>query len=109
MSKKNLLQPTNDYVFQKIFGAKGNENITKGFIEAITDEQYKSVQIQSSVPTQRALKDDKMGILDIKVSADDDIELNIEMQVAKYEFMPERILWYWSNLYSKSINSGEDY
>ena len=109
MTKQALLNPTNDYVFGRIFGYKGNENITKGLIESITNEKYKSLKIASSVPTIKELQDDKMGILDIKATADNNSIFNIEMQVAKNQNIADRILWYWSNLYNNSINKGEDY
>ena len=35
--KKRLLTPTNDYVFKRIFGFVGNEDITKGLLNAILD------------------------------------------------------------------------
>lgn len=40
MSKKELLKPTNDYVFGRIFGYQGNEFITQGLLEAITEDKY---------------------------------------------------------------------
>ena len=109
MTQKTLLNLTNDYVFGRIFGYKGNENITKGLLESITNEKYKSLEIAGSVPTIKELQDDKMGILDIKATADNNSIFNIEMQVAKNKNIADRILWYWSNLYNNSINKGEDY
>ena len=35
-NKKELLKVTNDYVFRRIFGQKGNEDITRGFLKAVT-------------------------------------------------------------------------
>lgn len=109
MSKSVLLNPTNDYVFGRIFGYKGNENITKGLLESITNEKYQSLEIASTVPTIKELQDDKMGILDIKATADNNSVFDIEMQIAKNQNIADRILWYWSNLYDNSINKGEDY
>ncbi len=109
MIKQTLLNPTNDYVFGRIFGYKGNEKITKGLLESITNEKYKSLEIASSVPTIKELQEDKMGVLDIKATADNNSVFDIEMQVAKNQNIADRILWYWSNLYSNSINKGEDY
>ena len=34
-NKVELLDPKNDYVFKKIFGSKGNENVLKSLINAI--------------------------------------------------------------------------
>ncbi|MBP3502186.1 MAG: Rpn family recombination-promoting nuclease/putative transposase [Clostridia bacterium] len=109
MTKQALLNPTNDYVFGRIFGYKGNEKITKGFLESITNEKYKTVEISSQVPTLRDLQDDKIGVLDIKAMADDATIFDIEMQVAKNENIAERILWYWSKLFGSSITSGKNY
>lgn len=109
MTKQTLLNPTNDYVFGRIFGYKGNENITKGFLESITNETYKSLEIASSIPTIKELQDDKMGILDIKATADNNSIFDIEMQVAKNQNIADRILWYWSSLYQNSLKKGDDY
>ena len=109
IANTNLLNPTNDYVFGRIFGYKGNENITKGLLESITNEKYQSLEIASSVPTIKDLQDDKMGVLDIKATADDNSIFNIEMQVAKNVNIADRILWYWATLYSKSIKEGSNY
>ena len=109
MTKQALLNPTNDYVSGRIFGYKGNEKITKGFLESITNEKYKTVEISSQVPTLRDLQDDKIGVLDIKAMADDATIFDIEMQVAKNENIAERILWYWSKLFGSSITSGKNY
>lgn len=109
MSKQKLLKPTNDYVFGRIFGYKGNEFITQSLLEAITEDKYQSLKIASSVPTLKELQDDKVGILDLKVTADTNINFDIEMQVASCDYMADRILWYWSNLYYNSINKGQEY
>lgn len=109
MDKEELLHPTNDYVFGRIFGYKGNENITKGLLESITNVKYQKVEIASSVATIKDLQDDKMGILDVRATADDNTIFDIEMQVAKNQNIADRIIWYWSALYHKSIDSGVDY
>ncbi len=50
-----------------------------------------------------------MGILDVKIVANDVNNIDIEMQVTKSEYVAERILWYWAKLYSQSIDKGEGY
>lgn len=50
MSKQNnLLSLTNDYVFKRIFGYKGNENSTKSLLQMITNEKYNNLKIESQV------------------------------------------------------------
>ena len=105
---KELLKPTNDYVFCRLFGYKGNENITKAFLEAITKDKYDSIKVENQARTIRDFRSDKIGILDIKAESKTHV-FNIEMQVVKYEDMPDRVLWYWSKLYSSDIKKSEKY
>ena len=44
MSKK-LLSPKNDYVFKRIFGWEGNEDITGDLISSIMEEEIKDVNL----------------------------------------------------------------
>lgn len=97
-NKKELLKVTNDYVFRRIFGQKGNEDITRGFLKAVTKVEYNNIDLEDTPILERDLIENKMGILDVKVVASK--ENNIEMQVTKSEYIAERILWYWSKLYA---------
>ena len=106
-NKKELLKVTNDYVFKRIFGQKGNEDITRGFLKAVTKVEYNNIDLEDTPILENGLIENKMGILDVKVVASK--ENNIEMQVTKSEYIAERILWYWSKLYAGSIEKGEGY
>ena len=97
-NKKKLLKVTNDYVFRRIFGQKGNEDITRGFLKAVTKVEYNNIDLEDTPILESGLIENKMGILDVKVVASK--ENNIEMQVTKSEYIAERILWYWSKLYA---------
>ena len=76
-----LLDLTNDYVFKRIFGRKGNEDITRGFLKAVTKVEYIDITLEDTPILERDLIENKMGILDVKVVASK--ENNIEMQVTK--------------------------
>ena len=91
-NKKELLKVTNDYVFRRIFGQKGNEDITRGFLKAVTKVEYNNIDLEDTPILESGLIENKMGILDVKVVASK--ENNIEMQVTKSEYIAERILWY---------------
>lgn len=108
VKKKELLKPTNDYVFCRIFGYKGNEDITKDLLESITNEKYNSIIIENQIRTAKSFNNDKVGILDIRAENNEYI-FNIEMQVARYEDMPDRMLWYWAKLYSSDVKHAEKY
>ena len=61
------LDPKNDYVFKRIFGYTGNEEITKGLINAILDDvEITNIEIDLKKELEQDLKDDKYGILDIR-------------------------------------------
>ena len=51
----------------------------------------------------------KFGILDIRAKIDNNINCNIEMQVANRKNIEKRIMFYWSKLFTSSISSGEEY
>lgn len=107
---EELLDPKNDYVFKRIFGYVGNEEITKGLLNAIVDDIHiESLTLDCKEILEQDLKHDKFGILDIRVVIENSIQCNIEMQMIDKRDIENRILFYWSKLYSKSINLGEDY
>lgn len=58
---------------------------------------------------EQDLKNDKFGVLDIKAVLDDKIQCDIEMQIIDRKDIENRLLFYWSKLYSKSISIGENY
>ena len=106
---EEALKPTNDYVFKRIFGRRGNEEITKGFINSILNKKVEIVDLRESPILEKDLRDDKVGILDIRARLDKKTICNLEMQVVKYSNIEKRIMYYWSKLYSSEIKSGEDY
>ena len=110
MNITKLLNPKNDYVFQRIFGYEGNEEITKGLISSIIDDiEIKSIKLDCKRILERDLKDDKLGILDVRAILGNSMQCEIEMQVIDRKNIEDRILYYWSRLYSKSLKRANDY
>ena len=107
MRKK--LKPTNDYVFKKIFGSIGSEDITREFIKCATGINFECINLDTTPILEKDLIDKKTGILDVKVVADKINNIDIEMQVVKSEHIAERILFYWSKMYNKTIRQGCGY
>ena len=106
---KKEYYPTNDYLFKRIFGYKGNERITEDLIETILGRKCRVIEIKSDEMTEKDLQSDKIGILDIFIKEYDGTQINIEMQVAEYKYITDRILFYWAKKYVESIQSGDDY
>ena len=107
--EKQLLNPKIDYVFKRIFGRVGNEEITTALIQTITKIKISDLKLDNSTILERDIIDDKIGILDIKGKIDNNINCNIEMQVADRKNAEKRIMFYWSKEYSRSIKKGQDY
>ena len=109
MAENEIMVPTNDYIFRRIFGYKGNEEITKELISAIIGEGIKEIKLDESPILEKDLIDDKLGVLDVKVRLDNDTICDIEMQVSKIKDIEKRIMLYWSKMYSGEIKKGNKY
>ncbi len=96
-------------MFKRIFGKAGNEDITKSLINSILNTNIEQINLDCNPILEKDLKDDKIGILDIKAKLDDNIICNIEMQIANQKNIEKRLLYYWSKLYTSNIKSGEKY
>ena len=106
---EEVMVPTNDYVFKRIFGHVGNEEITKGLIGSIIKEKINTIKINENPITEKDMIYDKIGILDLKVRLNDKIICNIEMQVVQQEEIEKRIMFYWGKTYTGEIKKGDKY
>lgn len=52
---------------------------------------------------------DKLGIVDLVAKINNNEVCNVEMQIARQDTIIERLLFYWSRLYSRQIKSGNNY
>ena len=101
--------PKMDIIFQAIFGEVGSENITKDFLEKILKRKIEKISLDKNPILRRELKDDKLGVLDIITELDGKEKCNIEMQLIDKNNIIERMLYYWSKMYTRQIKAGEDY
>lgn len=109
LTKFEILPPTLDVVFQALFGEVGSEKITTHFLELILNTKIENIDLSKNPIIRRKNVKDKMGILDIIAQINGKEYCNIEMQCSSKENIVERILFYWSKVYSKQIQSGDDY
>ena len=109
MSETKLLSPKLDVVFQRLFGELGSEKITKGFVEKILGEKIEKIDLSKNPILRRETVHGKLGVLDVLVEFNEKEKINLEMQVAKKDDLPERLLYYWSRRYAKTIKESEDY
>lgn len=71
------LKVTNDYVFKRIFGKQGNESILKDFLKAVLELPIEKIEVIKDANLERAVVENKSGILDIKATLDNKITVNI--------------------------------
>ncbi len=104
-----LLNPKLDYVFKRIFGYVGNEEITENLLNSILENKISKIELDKNPILEKDLLNDKIGILDIKAKADNNVNINIEMQIVDKKNIEKRLLYYWSKMYIQNIKEGEDY
>ncbi len=100
---------TNDYLFKRTFGYKGQEHITKIFLRDLFLEKIKEITLDNNTITEKDIMTDKMGIMDIKAVIDENVQCDIEMQVVQQNDIDKRILFYMSNEFKKTVTSGKRY
>ena len=106
--KFERLPITNDYIFKRVFAYEGNESILKDLLEAILKINIQKIQIKNPeiVPFT---KEEKRGLLDIKVSLDNGTIIDIEMQMKNEKNTEERSTMYLGKMISEQLQSGEEY
>ena len=112
MMMDRIFPATNDVIFKKIFGDIKNKSVIKGFLSCILDlpeDEYDVLEIGNPVLNIDNGVDGKTGILDVKLRTKTEKVIDIEVQVAKVNYMRERILYYLSKLTVDQIGSGEGY
>ena len=106
-----LMSPKIDFAFKLIFGDEKHKDITIAFLTAVLKLPSGELSDIEIINTEllREYKEDKKGILDVRVRTRDGRQINIEIQILPTEFMPERTLFYWSKMYTSQIHAGEGY
>ena len=106
--KKDILLPKNDIVFQTLF-SRGKESITKALLEDILKIKIHKLDLDKSKDLLNDNKEDKNGRLDLRAVINEDIECDIEIQLATHKKILERFLYYWAKMYVANLKIGERY
>jgi len=106
------LPPTADVVFQYLFSSPGAENGLKCFINAINlsagRRLIESVEIENPFNAAN-FAGQKTSIVDVKAKDEEGKKYDIEMQLADAVGFTDRVLYYWSKMYSSMLNRGDIY
>ena len=112
------LNPLDNFLFYKIFGEKGSSEVQLiGLLNAVLGnagtlsgkEPIKSVDIQENKSFLKDFENGKSCILDVLAVLEDGTKVNIEVQIRDEHNIDRRSLFYWSKVYSVSLNEGWDY
>ena len=107
------LNPLNDFIFQKLFGEKGDEEQLLSLLNAILYPTLGSKLVSLEISEHTRLVADiignKTGILDIMAFTDDNTWINVEVQLRDSGNMERRSLFYCSCSYSRFLQAGQDY
>ena len=105
-----LLKPTNDYVFKRIFGQNKNSDLLKDLLQAILPNwNIQSVKPKQEVQLETDFITDKICRLDILATLNDGTNVDIEMQMANCNDTEARALFYTTREYHHSLQTGEQY
>ena len=106
--KYKMLVPKLDIVFQCLFG-KNHVKITKSFVQALLEEEIKSIKINEDKELIRERPEDKLGVLDLQLDVNNNEKVDVEIQLLDKDNFIERLLFYITRMYSNQIKIGEDY
>ncbi|MGM9849080.1 MAG: Rpn family recombination-promoting nuclease/putative transposase [Bacilli bacterium] len=103
-----IMSPKVDFAFKELMT---NDLVRKGFLSAVLN--IKDTSIKSTVMLNTNLKkvheDEKQGILDVRLTMNDNTEINIEIQLATLSSWADRSLFYISKMYSEQVGINKKY
>lgn len=94
-----------------VFGDENNKDLLAALLGALLEmpqSDFQGLEIMNN-ELLREFKEDKKGILDVRVKTSTGKQIDIEIQILPTEFMPQRTLYYWSKMYTGQIKSGDAY
>lgn len=103
-----IMKPKVDFCFKELLS---DEYVRRGFLSAILGVAPDMILWTKLLPTylRKQHKDDKFGILDVRIMLQDESQVDVEIQVIAYDYWAERSLFYISKMYVDQIHEGEDY
>jgi len=111
MADKKFLSPKSDIIFKLLFGDEKSVEILTDFLKAVLDipeSDYEDVAIVDP-HLLRQHKDDKLGILDVKVKTKSKKIIDIEIQVKPRPNLEKRVMLYLSKMVAEQVGAGIDY
>ncbi len=108
-----VLDPKNDIVFQKLFGMKEHKHILISFLNSILNltgkNVIKDVEFEEKYLDVSLIASEKLSILDLHVTTETNMHINIEIQLMNQYNMIKRTIFYMSKMLLNQLKKGEDY
>ena len=106
-----IMSPKYDFVFKYIFGNEKHKDLLIALLSDILDvseEEFEGIEIINS-ELLKEFKEDKKGILDVRVKTKVGKQIDVEIQILPTDYMAERTIFYWSKMYTSQIKPGDTY
>lgn len=107
---RDVISAKLDIIFKKIFSLDENEDLLHDFLASLLEIPYndiKKIEVRNSDVLPETAEG-KFSRMDLKLLVDDRL-VNVEMQIRAQPDFNDRVLYYWSKMYSGDLRSGEDY
>ncbi len=101
--ERRLLSEKNDFIFKKLFGEPGSEDILRYLLEVILKVKIGNLEIQRDRELMTSVVDNKIGIIDVKAVFGDGIKVNVEIQVSNEYNIGKRSFFYLLKLYTQDL------
>jgi len=109
--RPKILLPKVDVIFKLLFGDKRNEEILIDFLNSVLDlpdGEYESISLDDT-HLKREDMDDKLGIVDVRLTTTSGKIIHIEIQILEQDDFPERVTYYNAKMLVSQLRSGDDY
>lgn len=108
MTDNFIMKPKVDFCFKELME---EAEVRKGFLAAVLGIIPEEIVKTELLPThlRKTHKEDKLGILDVRVVLNNKEQIDMEIQVAPFDLWPERSLFYLAKIYVDQIHEGENY
>lgn len=110
-NQKTFTTPYNDVIFKAIFGKEGDKIPLMSLLSSIMDlpiESFEDLVLLNTELIPDSI-DQKVSRLDLLIKLKDQTEIDVEVQVVDHIAYKERVLYYWSKMYGKSIEKGKQF
>ena len=102
------MKPKVDFCFKELME---DEEVRNAFLAAVLGINLEEIVESRILPShlRQKDKDDKLGILDVRVLLNNKEQIDIEIQVTSSEYWAERTLFYLGKMFVDQLKPGEDY